>query len=146
MAMTQDEPILALDVEAPAIRELDSLLAHTRSPSVQLIGPDGERVRLPASVQALLASAVHELARGRAVTVVPVDRELTTQRAADVLNVSRPFLIKLLESGEIPFHCVGAHRRIRFEDLMAYRQRRTRARREVLAEMAREAQELGLYE
>ena len=101
---------------------------------------------MPPSVYALLTRVVHELARGNAVTVVPIHAELTTQQAADLLNVSRPFLVKLLEAREIPFHRAGTHRRIRLDDLMAYRERRSRGRRTALAEMAREAQEMGLYE
>jgi excisionase family DNA binding protein len=121
-------------------------LARAAAPSIRLTGPEGEELCLPASVYTLLARVVHELARGNAVRVVPVSAELTTQQAADLLNVSRPFLVKLLESGEIPFHHVGTHRRVRFDDVMAYRHRRSRARRAALAEMAREAQEMGLYE
>jgi excisionase family DNA binding protein len=123
-AVLESDPVSAPDVEAPAIRDLDAVLARVPPASAQLLGPDGERVRLPASVYTLLARVVHELAHGNAVTIVPIHAELTTQQAADLLNVSRPFLVKLLESGEIPFHHVGTHRRIRFDDLMAYRQRR----------------------
>ena len=72
--------------------------------------------------------------------------ELTTQQAADLLNVSGPFLPKLLDAGASPFHPAGSHRRIRLDDLMAYRERRSRARRAAFAAMAREAQEMGLYE
>jgi len=101
---------------------------------------------VPASVHRLLAVIVHELARGNAVTIAPLHADLTTQQAADLLNVSRPFLIKLLESGTIPFHRVGTHRRVRLQDVMAYRHARSQARHAALAEMAREAQELSLYE
>lgn len=100
-------------------------------PEALLVGSAGGRVRLPESVRRLLARAVHELARGNAVSIVPIQAGLTTQQAADL---------------EIPFHHVGSHRRVRFEDLMAYRQRRSQARRQALAKMAREAQEMGLYE
>jgi excisionase family DNA binding protein len=74
------------------------------------------------------------------------DKDLTTQQVADLLNVSRPFVVRLLESGEIPFYRVGRCRRIRVDDVTAYRRRRSRARRDALAEMARDAQELGIYE
>ena len=139
-------PVLAAPSEAPAIRQLDAALEQTERNGAELIGPDGERLVLPASVHRLLHRLVHELARGHAVTVVPVHAELTTQQAADLLNVSRPFLVKLLESGEIPFHRTGAHRRIGLSDLLTYREERSRARLAALAEMAREAQEMGLYE
>jgi excisionase family DNA binding protein len=140
------EPVLASENEAAALRKLDALLSQAPPPSGQLLGPDGEAVELPASVYRVLRQIVHELAKGHAVTVVPAQREVTTQQAADLLNVSRPHLVKLLERGAIPFHTVGTHRRIRFEDVMAYRRQRSHARREALAEMAREAQQMGLYE
>lgn len=75
-----------------------------------------------------------------------MDDELTAQQAADVLNVSRPFLVRLLKSGAIPCHQVGTHRRVRPADVLAYRRERSRVRRAVLAEMARDAQAMGLYQ
>ncbi|MBI2941118.1 MAG: helix-turn-helix domain-containing protein [Chloroflexi bacterium] len=145
MVALDRDAVLAPDEETPAIRELDTLLADPDQPETVVVGPAGKRVRLPESVRKLLARAVHELARGNAVSIVPTQAELTTQQAAELLNVSRPFLIKLLEAGEIPCHYVGSHRRVRFGDLMAYRQRRSQSRRQALMEMAREAQEMGLY-
>jgi len=140
------EPVVASDAEAAAVRKLDSSLAKIPSGAAWIISPDGARIELPASVHRLLATMVHELARGNAVTIAPVHAELTTQQAADLLNMSRPFLVNLLESGTIPFHRVGTHRRVRLQDVMAYRHPRSQERRTILAEMAREAQELGLYE
>lgn len=139
-------PVVASGAEAAAVRELDSLLARMPQGSVCIVGPSGEPIEIPASVCRLLAPMVHELARGNAVTIAPVHAELTTQQAADLLNVSRPFFVHLLESGTIPFHRVGTHRRVRLQDVMAYRHARGPERRTALAEMAREAQELGLYE
>jgi excisionase family DNA binding protein len=118
----------------------------TDAAPILLDGDQGESVRLPASVREALARSVRALARGKAVEVVAIDMELTTQQAADLLNVSRPFLIKLLDAGEIPFYLVGRNRRIRFDDVMAYRRRRSRDRQAALIEMARDAQETGLYE
>ena len=90
-------------------------------------------------------SLVHDLARGRAVTILPIEAELTTQQAADLLNVSRPFLIKRLESGDIPFHAVGTHRRIYLRDLLDYRKQRSEKRREYFKRASKEAQEMGIY-
>ncbi len=140
------EPVVSSGAEAAAIRELDSVLAKIPGGAACIIAPNGERIEVPASVHRLLATMVHELARGNAVTIAPVHAELTTQQAADLLNVSRPFLVHLLESGAIPFHRVGTHRRVGLQDAMAYRHARSQERRTALAEMAREAQELGLYE
>jgi excisionase family DNA binding protein len=84
------------------------------------------------------------LADGNAVKVVPIHAELTTQEAADMLNVSRPHLVKLLESGALPFHKAGKHRRVRFADLMAFKAERDRASSLAMEELARQAQELRL--
>lgn len=140
------EPVAAPNADAAEVRELDSLLAKIPGGEACIVGPNDERIGVPASVHRLLATMVHELARGNAVTIAPVHLELTTQQAADLLNVSRPFLIHLLESGTIPFHRVGTHRRVRLQDVMAYRHARSQEQRTALAQMAREAQELGLYE
>ncbi|HEY7832450.1 MAG TPA: helix-turn-helix domain-containing protein [Ktedonobacterales bacterium] len=77
---------------------------------------------------------------------MPLNKELTTQEAADLLNVSRPFLIKLLEQGGVPFAKTGSHRRIRFSDLMAYKHRRDADRQRALARLTQMSQEVGLYE
>lgn len=82
------------------------------------------RIELPTSALRLLVDILAALAEGNAVKVVPIHAELTTQEAADLLNVSRPHMIKLLESGEISYHKTGKHRRVRFADLMDYKARR----------------------
>jgi excisionase family DNA binding protein len=93
-----------------------------------------------------LLDAVRELANGKAVSLVAVNKDLTTQQAADLLNVSRPYLITLLERGELPFHKVGSHRRVPLVSLLDYKQLRDQARRTALAQMAQEARDSGLYQ
>jgi excisionase family DNA binding protein len=107
-------------------------------------GPKGETVEVPAAAARLLVRLLQEMAKGNAVTIIPVHAEITTQQAADLLGVSRPFVIKLLEEKRLPFHLVGTHRRIRFQDLASYKRKADAERQKVLAELAREAQELGL--
>lgn len=99
---------------------------------------------LPTSALRLLVDILGELAIGNAVKVVPVHAELTSQEAADMLNVSRPHLVKMLEEGAIPFTKTGRHRRIRFSDLMAFKQRREDESQEAMDALAQQAQELGL--
>ena len=106
---------------------------------------DGEHeIALPTPALRLLADILAEMAQGNTVTIVAAHAELTTQQAADFLNVSRPYLVKLLEQGAIPFRKVGARRRILFEDLMRYRQRSEQERQQALEKLAAQAQELDM--
>jgi excisionase family DNA binding protein len=112
---------------------------------VQVKGqPASEALTIPLSALTLLRVILEEMAQGNAITLTPVHAELTTQEAADLLHVSRPFLINLLESGEISYRKVGRHRRVRFDDLTAYKQRTDAARAKVLDELVSQAQELDM--
>ena len=102
------------------------------------------QVELPTSALRLLVDILSELAEGNAVKVVPIHAELTTQEAADMLNVSRPHLVKLLESGALAFHKTGKHRRIRFADLMVFKTEQDRASAQAMEALAKQAQELQL--
>jgi excisionase family DNA binding protein len=102
------------------------------------------QVELPTSALRLLVDILAELADGNAVKVVPIHAELTTQEAADLLNVSRPHLVKLLETRALPHHKTGKHRRVRFADLMTYKAARDLVSEGAMAELAQQAQELGL--
>lgn len=99
---------------------------------------------LPAPAVRLLTDMMALLAQGQTVAVFPHDAELTTQQAADMLNVSRPHLVKLIEQGAIPFRMVGTHRRVRLDDLTAYRAASEERQREAAEALVREAQALGL--
>jgi excisionase family DNA binding protein len=98
-------------------------------------------IELPQTLGFLLLDLLTHVARGQMVTFVPYGAELTTQEAADVLNVSRPFLIKLLEREEIPFHKVGSHRRILMTDILKYKERRDKSRSKALDKLQRLGQE-----
>ena len=112
--------------------------------SVQVPAGEEIAVTLPAEAFRALLDVLGQMANGSAVTIVPMHAELTTQQSADFLNVSRPFLIGLLESREIPFRKVGTHRRIRMSDLVTYKSRDDAERRVVAEELAAEAQKHGL--
>ena len=105
---------------------------------------DGEKITVPISAIRLLADILAQMAQGNAVTLVPIEHTLTTQQAADLLNVSRPYLVNLLEVGKIAFTKVGRHRRIKYQDLLAYMERIDEESRQALGELSREAQALGM--
>jgi excisionase family DNA binding protein len=113
-----------------------------RRQTAKLVGPDGTEVEIPGSAFSALQAVVRDMAQGHTITLIPYDRELTTKEAADILQVSRQFLVKLLDRGEIPFHRTGTHRRLRVEDVLAYRERRATERRGRLRELSRESQDV----
>ncbi|HRX80740.1 MAG TPA: helix-turn-helix domain-containing protein [Pirellulaceae bacterium] len=137
------------DIEAAttAQRELAAYLATGfETKVVQLIDSNNRShpIRVPMAALLLLSEILSELADGNAVKIVPVHAELTTQEAADLLNVSRPYLVKLLETGKLAFHKTGKHRRIRFNDLMSYKQARDEKSQLALDTLTAEAQELRM--
>jgi excisionase family DNA binding protein len=128
-------------------QSLASQLAHGESPAVILAGGESDaREALPVTAARLLMKILSEIAKGNAVTIVPLKPELTTQEAAELLNVSRPHLIKLLERGEMPFHKVGTHRRIRLADVVVYKRKALEERKAALREMVALNQEMSLYD
>jgi excisionase family DNA binding protein len=121
-------------------RQLDDLICERVT--ARLVGADGETIEIPVSAFHALKLIVEGMARGQTMTLVPHGKELTTQEAADLLHVSRPHLVKLLDEGTIPHHKVGTHRRVRIEDVLDYRQQRAVTRREKLDDLTRLSEEL----
>lgn len=129
------------------LRELDRLseavLADERP---ALVGREGVRLELPEPIFHLLVRVVRTLREGKAVVLLPESESMTTQAAAEFLGVSRPFLVNLLEKGEIPHHKVGTHRRVHLKDLMEYQRQRDSRRRATLDVLRRQVEAAGLYE
>jgi len=129
-------------------RRLTQLLAAEPKKSLRVrIEPENEpeeSISIPVTAFRLLNSILTEMAKGNAVTLIPVHAELTTQQAAHLLNVSRPFLIEQLEKAVIPYRMVGTHRRIKFQDLLEYKLTMDRNRLSALEELSAIDQELGL--
>lgn len=129
-------------------RELAAYLStkmETQKIAIQDADNISHQIELPTSSLTLLISILGELALGNAVQVVPVQAELTTQEAANILNVSRPHMVKLLEEGKLPFHKTGCHRRVLFSDLMKYKDQRENESNKAMQELADLSQELGIY-
>jgi excisionase family DNA binding protein len=140
-------PTLPSDQDAKLARESSRLLAacigHGDSARLKVIDGNQE-VDVPVSALRMLVDILAHMAKGNAVTIVPYHAELTTQQAADFLNVSRPHLVSLLERNELTFRKVGSHRRILFKDLVEYQQRSRIQRKTALDDLAAQAQELGM--
>lgn len=139
--------------ERPRVAELSERLdeyLHS-SPSTAVSRPalrlalGTELLVVPSFLAAMIRDLVAALAHGDMVTLIPSHRELTTQEAADILNVSRQYVVQLLDEDAIPFTRVNKHRRIRADDLIAFKKRRDEKRREGLRRMTQEAQEMGNY-
>lgn len=139
------ESVIAQDQEASSIKQIERILQLEGS-QPKLVGANGEEITIPDSVYRVLRQVVHAMASGKVISIVIQEQELTTQQAAEMLNISRPYLIKLLEQGEIPYIMVGTHRRVRFEDLMKYKQQRDNKRRQGLKELTEFLQDEGFYD
>ncbi len=127
------------------LEKLSSHLSRARRVDLTLTASAGvEHVPLSKRTLELLAEILRQTAAGNAVAIVPVLQDLTTQEAADLMNVSRPFLIALLEKGELPFHKVGSRRRIPLASVLAFKAKADEAREKALDLLAAHSQELKL--
>jgi excisionase family DNA binding protein len=142
-------PISALPRERAEVVALKKALHSSAVSKVrrcELRGPNGELIPLPDSVFYLLRQVVDVMAQGDAITLVPVGRELTTQQAADLLNVSRQYLVRLLDQNRLPFRKTGKHRRIKIEDVLKFKTTRDQERRVILDDLTASSQGYGGYE
>ena len=139
------ESVTPQEQEAQSIKELERILRSEGS-QAKLIGSNQEEIMIHDSVCQVLLQVLQAMALGQNVSIVTHNPEITTQQAAELLNVSRPYLIKLLEQGELPYIMVGTHRRVRFEDLMKYKEQRDIQRDKFLTELTQMSQEAGFYE
>jgi excisionase family DNA binding protein len=140
-----------MELAATAAAALRSYLSsHPSAPTrLRLEAAEAEsetRVVVPEAAFMLLVAMLEELARGHTLAMAPIEEELTTQQAADLLTVSRPYLIGLLEEGKIPFRRVGNRRKLSLVDLLEFKRRDEERREKVLDQLTAEAQEMGLYD
>lgn len=137
-------------VSLPASQEEQAHALHAllrRPGKARLVGKGGgPAIELPDAVYDLLLRILENMQEGKAISVVPVMQDLTTQQAAILLGVSRPFFVKLLEADKLQFHLAGTHRRVYLQDLLTYKQHRDQARHEALNRMGQEAERAGLYD
>ncbi|MEH2246725.1 helix-turn-helix domain-containing protein [Nostoc sp.] len=148
MVLTQNmslNSVISPQLEAESIKELERVLS-VKDFQAKLVGANGEKINIPEPIYQVLLQVVHAMASGKAISIIPQQQELTTQQAAEHLNVSRPYLIKLLEQGEIPHIKVGSHRRVRFDDLMKYKKQRDSKRREGLKQFTQFLEDEGFYD
>src|SRR5205814_1150787 len=111
-----------------------------------LVGREGSRFELPDPLFHLLVRVIRMMREGRAIVLFPEDETCTTQAAADYLGTSRQFFVNLLENGHVPFHRVGAHRRVYFKDLLEFQKKRDKERREAMNKLFNRVEEAGLYD
>lgn len=135
-------PLAISEIDQKQVLELYQKIQRSRA---KLVGPDGKTQSLPTSLYEFLVRLIADLCEGQSVAIVQNDAQLTTVEGARMLGVSRQFLIKLLERGDIPHHMVGTHRRIYVRDLLAYKAKRDSNRREILDDLSRAEAEDGLY-
>ncbi len=136
--------IVPSEEDAKLATETSRILSKHSDQNLHVQLDDGQPLLLPHAIKELISHLLVEMSQGNAVTLIPVHAEMTTQEAADFLNVSRPYLVKLLETNQIPHHKVGTHRRVRFNELKAFKQRQAEARAAALDELAAQAQELNM--
>lgn len=139
---SQEEQTLA----AASSEQLEALVEVNEAELSFVVGGEKRTLRLPPVALKMLVEAITHIAHGNAITIAPIHMELTTQQGADILGVSRPFFVKLLEEGKIPFRRPHTHRRVRLQDVLDFKERENALRSQALDELTELSQEMGLYD
>ena len=144
MRASQDIRIEPSAVSIESLQRLTKLCREGETAS--LVGRNGEKVALPSELRRALSFVLGAFEKRQSVCLIPEDEPFTTQAAANFLGMSRPYLMRLLDAGEIPFHRVGTHRRVLYRDLVAFQEHRSAVRQEALSKMTQELVEAGVYD
>lgn len=129
------------------LKEIERLVSnyHNKDTPIHIeVSEENKHLTLPAAALESLSTILHLMAEGKTISIIPSGGEVSTQQAAEILNVSRPHVVKLLEDGVIPYHKVGSHRRIKLKDVEHFRQNRADEREEHLSELTKQAQQLDM--
>lgn len=145
LTVYEQQKVIPTEGARTALQELLQIPADEAQLVAELIVSSGQEISLPPSLIEVLQTAARLLLRGDGIVIASAERELTTQEAADFLNLSRQYLVQILERGEIPFTKTGTHRRVKLRDLLAYKERRDARGREILDELTRLGQDMGDY-
>lgn len=140
---SKEEQAIAIE----SYNALDAVLKqiHSKNPEIE-IEETKERIKIPINALRFLNEMLEAMSKGKIVSLVPVATEVTTQKAAEILNCSRPYLIKLLENGEINYTKVGKHRRIRFEDVMSYKKKMKAIQKQYIIDIMQSDEDAKLYD
>lgn len=140
---SKEEQILALESYDALAAVLEGL--KSENPEIEIEETE-EKIKIPLQALKLLAKILKATSLGKTISVVPIATEMTTQSAAEFLGCSRPHLVKLLEERKIPFTKVGTHRRVQFEDVVNYRKKMKSRQKDLLIEIMKSDEEIGLYD
>ena len=140
---SKEEQRVAMESYNALAEALEQL--HTKNPEIE-IEETQDKIRIPLKALKLLAKILKVTSQGKLISIIPVATEMTTQAAAELLGCSRPHLVKLLEEGKIEFTKIGKHRRVKYEDIIAYKKRMKAKQKELLIKIMAADEESGLYD
>jgi excisionase family DNA binding protein len=139
----------AITLASQALESVSALVANPpETITFAILDPDlqGTKITISGGMFRLMVDVLNAVSQGEPITLLPHSAELTTQEAADMLNVSRPYLVKLLDEGAMPSRKVGIYRRVKVQDVLRYQKQEKAKREKILDELTQEAQEMGLYD